>query len=85
MKKILQFLRSLFPKETSKRIAGGVLIFCGGATVVVLVGWFKGLPDVPIILGIIATPAATALSWYFSKAKAENKIKLANNTKNENG
>lgn len=85
MKIVMQFIRGLFPKETSKRIAGGVLIFCGALAVVILIGWFKGLPDVAILLGIVASPVAAVLPLYFTKAKAENVIKIANSTNNENG
>lgn len=77
MKRIGEFIRSLIPNQTSKRAMGGVLLFCGGAAIAVLVGWFKGLPDVAVLLGIIATPATTVLSWYYAKASRENVIKIA--------
>ena len=63
--------------ETSKKVLGGTLIFCGVAAIVVLYGWLNGAEDATGMLGVIAGTGGIALGFYNWKARAENLIKLS--------
>lgn len=62
--------------ETSKKALAGTLIFCACISVVVIVGWFMGLPDVLGILGLIFALGTLVVKFYMEKAKAENLKKI---------
>ena len=63
-------------RETSKVALAGILIFCGVAFIIVLVGWLCGMDDAATILGIIAGIAVLIVRYYMQKAQAENLIKI---------
>ena len=63
-------------RETSKVALAGILIFCGVAFIIVLVGWLCGMDDAATILAIIAGIAVLIVRYYMQKALAENLIKI---------
>jgi len=63
-------------RETSKVALAGILIFCGVAFIIVLVGWLRGMDDAATILAIIAGIAVLIVRYYMQKAQAENLIKI---------
>lgn len=63
-------------RETSKVALAGILIFCGIAFIIVLVGWLCGMDDAATILAIIAGIAVLIVRYYMQKAQAENLIKI---------
>lgn len=63
-------------RETSKVALAGILIFCGVAFIIVLVGWLCGMDDAATILAIIAGIAVLIVRYYMQKAQAENLIKI---------
>ena len=63
--------------ETSKKVLGGTLIFCGLAAIVILYGWLNGLEGAAEMLGVIAGTAGISLGFYHWKARGENLIKLS--------
>ena len=58
-------------RETSKVALAGILIFCGIAFIIVLVGWLCGMDDAATILAIIAGIAVLIVRYYMQKAQAE--------------
>jgi len=62
--------------ETSKVALAGILIFCGIAFIIVLVGWLCGMGDAATILAIIAGIAVLIVRYYMQKAQAENLVKI---------
>jgi hypothetical protein len=63
--------------ETSKILLLCVLLFCGIAEIVILMGWLIfNIADAGTMAGVFATPAATVIGFYSAKAAIENKIKL---------